>query len=252
MAQPVPRDQLCEIRCVLFALGREAHPFLRSLRPHRLLEGAPCPARFAGPAESRVLVMQTGMGRERTEAALAWLGQRPLIDGMLYRPRGVISAGFAGALHPDLRVGDLVLATEVWEQEEGCVRVPWSGPPPTQDRPTLQRGRIATATRPVADAQAKIDLGKISGALSVDMESAWVARWCRQQGIAFCLLRAISDDAGTSFSPALQALLHGGEPSVFRIAAAVVRSPRLLGELLRLARDTHLAAEELGKALMSH
>ena len=242
----------CDHPCVLFALGREAKPFLKRHRPRQRLLDAPCPAYLCGPAESRVLVLQTGMGRERTETALAWLGQQPLIDGVPYRPRGVFSAGFAGALHPDLRVGDLVLATEVWEQEQGCVRVPWTGSLSAQQRPTLQRGRIATTTKPVAGAQEKLDLGKISGALSVDMESAWVARWCRQQGIGFALLRVISDDARTSFSPALQALLHDGEPSLLRIAAAVARSPRLLGELLPLARDTHLAAEELGKWMLSH
>ena len=174
MPKPVARDQVSDNPCVLFALGREAHPFLRGHRPHQRLHSAPCPALFCGHAESRVLVVQTGMGRERTETALAWLGQRPLLDGMPYRPRLIISAGFAGALTPGLRVGDLVLASEVWEQEEGSRPASWPGALLAPEQLTLHRGRIATTAKPVAGAQAKTDLGRISGALSVDMESAWV------------------------------------------------------------------------------
>jgi len=52
-----------------------------------------------------------------------------------------------------------------------------------------------------------------------------------------------------SFSPQLQALLAGGQPSHFQLVPAVVRSPKLCGELFRLARQTRLAGDQLGKAL---
>jgi hypothetical protein len=81
------------------------------------------------------------------------------------------------------------------------------------------------------------------------MESAFVARWCQERGILFGSIRVISDDARTSLSPQLQALLAGGQPSVLRLSAASIRSPSLCQELFRLARKTRLAGKQLGKAL---
>src|SRR4051795_7787981 len=86
--------------CILFALRREAAPFLREFRPHQRFPGAPCWTRFCGPAWLSVLVLETGMGTARTAAALAWLLGRPLLENVAYRPRVVLSAGFAGALRP--------------------------------------------------------------------------------------------------------------------------------------------------------
>jgi hypothetical protein len=60
-------DLVFEDPCVVFALGREAGPFLKEFRPHQRFPGAPCWASFTGPAWLTVLVLQTGMG----EAAAA-------------------------------------------------------------------------------------------------------------------------------------------------------------------------------------
>src|SRR6516162_9664899 len=99
--------------CILFALRREANPFLREFRPQLRFPGAPCWARFCGPAWLTVLVLETGVGTGRARAALDWLLARPALANVVYRPRLVLSAGFCGALDEQLRVGDVLLATEV-------------------------------------------------------------------------------------------------------------------------------------------
>jgi hypothetical protein len=101
----------------------------------------------------------------------------------------------------------------------------------------------------VASAEQKAALAQNHSALAVDMESALAARWCQKRHIPFGSIRVISDDARTCFSPQLQALLAGGQPSLFHLACGVARSPKLCGELFRLARQTRLAGEQLGKAL---
>ena len=129
------------LHCVLFALRREAAPFLRVCRPQRRFRGAPCWAARCGP----VLVLETGVGRERTEAALNWLQN----DASL-RPRLIVSAGFSGALNEALHVGDVLLATEVLDLHGNRWPTTWS---PVADASGSDRtaGRAEIAILPVSD-----------------------------------------------------------------------------------------------------
>jgi len=236
--------------CVLFALRRESQAFRREFRAHQRFPGAPCWARFCGPAWLTVLVLETGLGARRTEAALNWLLGAPLLGNLPYRPKMVLSAGFSGALQEGLHVGDLVLATEVVDTEGNSWPTTWPGElPPGEWRPPLRRGRLLTAPHLVGSAEEKKALGRQHEAAAVDMETAVIARCCRQRGMPFGCLRAISDDATTSLSPRLTSLLRAGRVSPLRLLAALARSPRILPEFFRLARQTRLAGEQLGKAL---
>jgi adenosylhomocysteine nucleosidase len=84
---------------------------------------------------------------------------------------------------------------------------------------------------------------------AVDMESMVAARWCHQHGVDFHCLRAVSDDAETNLSPALQGLLTSGRVSALKLTAALLRRPLLVFELLRLARNTRLAAQSLAAGI---
>src|SRR5438552_13059178 len=95
-------DLLFDDPCILFALSREARPFLQEFRPQQRFPGAPCRARFCGPEWLTVLVMETGIGKNRTEEALHWILAKPSLGNVPYQPKVIISCGFAGALQPDL------------------------------------------------------------------------------------------------------------------------------------------------------
>jgi adenosylhomocysteine nucleosidase len=236
--------------CVLFALGRESAPFRREFRPHQRFPGAPCRARFCGPAWLPVLVVETGMGTANTGRALDWLLGRPLLGNVAYRPKLVLSAGFAGALNKSLLIGDVLLATEVADTDGGLWPATWPGALPEGPwEPPLRRGRLLTARRMVTDPAAKRALGEQHGAAAVDMETAAVARACSHAGVPFGCVRAISDDVDTPLSPRLAALFSRGQVSALRVLGQVLRAPGLVGELWRLARQTRLAARQLGKAL---
>src|SRR5437667_11048611 len=129
--------------CVLFALRREARSFLHEFRPQERFPGAPCRARFCGPEWLTVLVLETGIGQKRTEEALHWLLAKPVLVNVPYQPKVVISCGFAGALQPDLQVGDLILATEVIDTEGHSLPVPWRGalPPANCHQPSTRARR---------------------------------------------------------------------------------------------------------------
>jgi nucleoside phosphorylase len=236
--------------CVLFALGRESGPFRRDFRPQQRFPGAPCRARFCGPAWLSVLVVETGMGKANTQAALDWLLGRPLLGNVAYRPKLVLSAGFAGALRAPYLVGDVLLATEVADTEGGLWPTTWPGElPEGRWEPPLRRGRLLTVPHIVADPGAKRALGERHAAAAADMETAVVARACSRAGVPFGCVRAISDDVNTALSPRLAALFAAGRVSPLRLLGQVARAPSLVGELWRLARQTRVAARQLGKAL---
>jgi adenosylhomocysteine nucleosidase len=234
--------------CLIFALRRESQAFLQELRPQRRFPGAPCPARFYGPDSSTMLVLETGIGTDRTERALGWLLNRPMVGNFTYHPTVVISAGFAGSLQGDLQVGDLILATEVADSQGQIWSAPWPGPLPAGD-PAMRRGRLLTMNRLIATPNEKRARGRQHKAMAVDMESATVAEFCRRKEVPFGCLRAISDSVDVSLSPKLISLLCRERISWLRLILALMGSPGLCGQLWRLHKATRLAGERLGQSL---
>jgi adenosylhomocysteine nucleosidase len=235
--------------CVVFALGREAAPFLRAFRLQQRFPGAPCPAHFCGPTWLTVLVLQSGIGATRMRQAVDWLVGNPVLGNLAYRPKVVIAAGYAGALDESLAVGDTLVASEVVDTEGDRWPVTWPEKLEGEWRPPLHRGRLLTATKLVGRTDDKRELGRRFAAVAVDMESAVLARECSHWGIPFGCVRAISDDVRTPLSERLLTLLSNNQVSPWRTVGAVVRTPALVGELTRLARQTRLASRQLGKAL---
>jgi adenosylhomocysteine nucleosidase len=243
-------DLVFDDPCILFALGRDSQAFLRQFPPYEDFPGAPCRARFCGPAWLSVLVVETGVGSARADAALSWLLDRPMLGNVPYRPKVVLSTGFAGALQPGLQIGDVLLATEVADLCGNRWPVTWPGElPPGAWHPPLHQGRLLSAPHLVGRPEEKQALGRQHGAVAVDMETAAVARLCSEQGMPFGCVRAISDDVQTGLSPRLLSLLAGERVSSLRVLAALATKPGLAGELWRLARDTRRAARQLATAL---
>jgi adenosylhomocysteine nucleosidase len=204
---------------VLFALRREAAPFLRLLRRSHLRD--------------EILVEVTGVGAESARACL----ERLLASAT---PQLVIAAGYAGALRPGLHVGDVVIASEVIDESGRTWPTTW---------PAERRGRVLTCSRMIGDPEQKRELGTRHFADAVDMESAALAEVCRGKGIPFACVRAVSDDVTTALSPRLLRLLQGGHVSPLRVCGQLLRAPRLLPELVRLGRNTRVAGARLAERL---
>jgi hypothetical protein len=235
--------------CILFALGRESQGFRREFRPNQRFPGAPCWARFCGPAWLSVLVLETGMGAQAVEQALDWVFSKPKLDHVPYEPGLLLFAGFAGSLSESLGVGDLLLATDVLDCDGERWQTTWPGQLPGAEWCFLRRGTILTAPHVVGTSAEKRRLGLVNQADVVDMESAVFARRCSKHGIPFGCLRAISDAVATPLSPHLVSLLSGGRVSWWRVVGALMRHPSLFMEFLRLGRDTRVASEQLGMGI---
>ncbi len=236
--------------CLLFALQREAAAFRRRFRLQRFWPGLPCAAWLGPVSGSAVLVLETGVGTTRTEAALQGVLDQGFVSKAADRTTPIVCTGFAGALQEGLRVGDVILATEVVEPGGHCWPVTWRFEGSLRGCPVaLHPGRLLTMPTLVATPLQKHSLARQHGAVAVDMEAAAVAHFCQQQGLPFGCVRAISDDVHTALSPRLLALLAQGRASPFRVGRALVRTPGLVGELWRLARNTRFAADQLAQVL---
>jgi adenosylhomocysteine nucleosidase len=225
----------------LFTLQREARSFGRvsDLLRIRLGLTPPCPVSGYKSAKTRYYVLFTGIGFERASRVARWVLEH-------LNPRLVVACGLAGALSPTLRVGDVLLASEVVEPGDDDLH--WRTTVPIE-LGALPVGRLLTAPRMVATPADKRSLAGQTGAMMVDMEAAAIAEVCQEWQVPCAVVRAVSDTADTALSPRLVSLLSGSHVAPWRVLAAVARSPGLIPELWRLARDTRLAARSLATAL---
>jgi nucleoside phosphorylase len=226
--------------CILFAFRREAWPFVREFPIQKTFASAPCRTCLCGTSEASILVLETGVGRQRMEQALAWLLTRQQL------PKLIISAGFSGALRDGLNIADIIVSTDVVDEDGGAWPASWPGAIASD---TFRRGKLLTVSRTIAEPDEKLALGQKHDALAVDMETAIVARMCSERGIPFGCVRAISDDVHTPLSPDLEYVIVNGKVSPWRLLARLVRRPWFAAELWRLAKHTRLAADRLAAAL---
>jgi adenosylhomocysteine nucleosidase len=104
---------------------------------------------------------------------------------VLYHPTQLHSVGFAGALNPELRVGDLIVASVVIDARDAS-RAFVAGADSQSSLVTYMS---------VAGVQQKKNLAHAFGAKAVDMEAAAVAAAAVAHGIPFAATKVISDES---------------------------------------------------------
>jgi adenosylhomocysteine nucleosidase len=129
-------------------------------------------------ARREVAIVHSGMGMDSASAHV-----RNFLDGCT--PSLWIAAGFGGGLSTDLRVGDIVAVRN------------FSDPARFDAIASLaaHAGTLVTTKTVVESAEQKRDLGRHTGAIAVDMETAAIHRLCSARGVPMLAIRAISDTA---------------------------------------------------------
>ena len=150
-------------------------------------------------------------------------------------PKCVVMAGFAGALDPELKVGDVVL------NGVHCAVI---------ERLKSISGRLYTSDQVICTPAQKSELFQSTGACAVDMETEVVERWARRQNIPFIAVRAMSDSAADEIDPRLLSLIdRWGRPRAGKLAGYLLGNPLRAMELARVAAASRYAAERLGVAV---
>jgi len=230
---------------VLCAVKQEIAPLARRLRPPR--QALPAPTGFFSVAgrlhETELLLCAGGVGPNRAAEAAEALFQKEA-------PELLLVAGVAGALDPGLPVGAVVAASGVragaaWLQPGRVLSVP-SG-----DR--VREGALLCSETILVDGAAKRAARREAGEplpLAVEMETAGAAAVAERCGAPWAALRAISDGAEEALPLDFNRLREpDGDLSTVRVALAALAQPNVIPGLVRLGRNTSLAAEALAKYL---
>lgn len=161
--------------------------------------------------------------------------------------RGIISIGIAGALAPELKPGewivadavrgvDLAMPTDQAWRERLLARLPGA-----------MQGLVLGGEAIVATAAEKADLHRTTGAIAVDMETHVAARVAARYRLPLAVARVISDAADRTLPPAARVGMRpdGGIdlPAVLR---SLLADPLQLPALIR----TGLEAERAFRALL--
>lgn len=241
-------DQFADLRipAVLVALDRERLFLHQTFRIEVSATESPCCAFLCSHEQQRILVVETGVGIERTRRAVDWLLSRPKLDGAVVDPSLLLYAGFAGALQATMRVGDVILAHEVLDMA-GSV---WCATAPTASSAAAHVGRLLTASRFIGEPAEKLALGLKHRALAVDMESAAFAQRCTERSVPWACLRVVSDDVSVPFTSEVAGLVEDGKVKLGRVMWLLLHKPWLLPKLLRLERQTRVAARRLADAVI--
>lgn len=151
---------------------------------------------------------------------------------------GVISIGIAGALSPNLRVGDCVIAREiVVGQTRFRTDTAWSDGLAGR-LPEAKSGSIAGVLKPVGDKAAKATLHLATGADAVDMESGIAAEVAALRDLPFAALRIISDDAFDTLPHAARvAMKDGGGIDMTAVMGSLLTRPLQIPRLIGTARN---------------
>ena len=230
--ETVPQPGSTSKIVIIAALEREIKPLIRNWRSDRFDHDGRA---FTSFASSYATVVYGGIGseaaRRTAEAAIA-----------RYSPELIISAGVAGALTQELHVGETIFPSLVIDALDGSRHATNIEESAMRNSPLARK--VLVSFNEIAGAEQKQKLGKAYGAQAVDMEAAAVALTAQKHGIPFIAIKAISDEVGFEM-PEMQRFIHDGQFRIRAFVSYVILRPWLWPKVVRLARNTKLASENL-------
>lgn len=215
--------------------------------------------KLARPGENTRLCL-CGVGTNMAADAAALL-QRYGVDALA-------SFGVAAALDPRLMPGDLVLPESVLpenrigkkvETDSEIEAIPlvnqeWRNRVQRQlsSQLTVVGGTLVTSQVPLTSRHAKLELGKLTGACAMDMESGDVAEVAAKAGIPFIAIRAIIDPVEFSPPEALLSVVNpDGSVQLFQFLSLLLNRSVDVKTVFHLALAMQAARTTLSTVIKS-
>lgn len=215
---------------IIAALEREVTPLLKNARAVKKEYAG---RTFTFYEQGDLVIVCGGIGAEPARRAA-----EALIA--LYHPEVLHSVGFAGALVPDLHVGDILVPSTMIDGRDGS-------------RIEVERGnRVLLTFGSIAGAKQKASLARAYGAHAVDMEATAVAAAARARGLKFRATKVISD--GFNFEmPEMDRFIDAqGRFKTSSFVIFIALRPWLWARVIALARNSKKAAKALAAYLSEH
>ena len=223
------------------ALPLELSEFLGKCSKVKTYTGGSFTFRGVFYGKIRVAMVESGPGGSRAQRATA-----ALLDA--HAPRWIVSTGFCGALVPDLKIGQIVVANQVANVAGDSLKIDLGMTSNVSHG--LHVGKTLTVDHMVRSVQEKIRLAELSQAIAVDMETFEIARLCQDRKTRFMAIRAVSDDLSADLPAEVLSLV--GETGSVRIGAvigALWKRPGSYKEMWRLRENAIVASGHLAKFL---
>jgi len=181
-----------------------------------------------------LLLVANGAGAARAAAAVKGAAQA-------FRPEGIVSTGFCGALEDKLELSSVVVATEILGAR-GRFRT-WN----VSSESPHHLGVVSTIDH-IAQTAAEKSVLRQSGASAVDMEAAAVAECAAGLRLPFFCIKVVTDLAGEDLANDLNAALRAdGHFDTIGVLGSILGRPwARLPELVRLWSRSIRAARALG------
>jgi adenosylhomocysteine nucleosidase len=233
---------------VTFALENEFAPWRAKHRFRSVRIGAAeSYSALIDGADVTVVLTGVGPARARRAAAYAFRDQNDSINFC-------VSAGLAGGLRPEYRIGEVLAASavvaEIARPNASSLMLVSSGALLSfaQDCGANVVGRFLSADHIVSTAEEKRHLSAEADA--VEMESFEILLAAAESGVPAIALRSISDVCGEDLPLDMAQVFNDeGEVSIPRVLGQVALHPQSLPGLMRLGKNSRDAAESLARFL---
>ena len=195
-----------------------------------------------------IVLVRSGVGRQRAQDATL-----QVIDH--FQPSTLISIGYAGAVKPDLNVGDLVVADTIIEEKEKGKYSPDSDwlnrakDVPCPDGLKAVVGGLLTVDNVIHDSVSKQELGNSYNVQAVEMETSAIAKVAGANDVPLLSLRVISDRLDQELLDSSSFLGSDGEISTLKAGWYVLTHPGSIKSAISLRTQTQIATQALTKFL---
>lgn len=218
-----------------FAMPIEAKPLVRALRLQRgpIGEGSGWIGWLGG---RRVLAIVAGMGTELAGAATRRLLEAEAVSL-------VVVVGISGGLDDETPIGTVVRPEVVIDSASGTRFAPY---------PLGGARRGALWTTDVITPSGQLPGLREQGVVALDMETAAVAAACDEHGVAWTVIRSLSDRPSDHVDDEVFAMSNqDGTPNLGRVVRYVARHPGRVPALARMGRGVRVATERATDAAVS-
>jgi len=223
---------------ITFALSAESSDFVRRLTNRSAVSREGVESTRGQIHGKAVAVIHTGVGKKECRERMEIMLRRE-------RFRYLISAGFAGALEKDLRVGHLFVAENFSSPQL------LGSPHLVLDDERTFLGKLLTVPRMVEAVAERESLNKKTGAAAVDMETEVLAEICAAHDLPMLSLRSISDTATEPFPAPAQVLFDVAKQKTdfVRLGSYLLFHPGAFVRLNAFRRRVTVARRTLANAL---
>ncbi len=236
---------------LLGAFGQEIVDVRRQMVIEEVVAERGCKL-YRGKFENRdALVVKTGMGKERAESATKIMLER-------YPVSAIISLGFAGALAPELSIGDVVVCSTLhcahksehkWVSDGLCASDTHLLSLVSEDLEDIAAGCCLGSSVSVLELEASTKqlpgLAETLNVHIVEMESYWIASIASDRQIPFIAIRSISDTMQDSVQPFDQILTSDGRLLWKKAVLCFITHPQYLINTFTLYRNVRIARKSL-------